>query len=213
MKQNDIDQKNGSSHREQIAEQPKLADREYFGRRPKSGIRPIFLSNDPSQPKKKYTTKEIKPHETIKINFSSLLTNISYNRVKEEDLFDRSFVIDFYVLTTKNVDPLSIEKKIFDAKKREMIHMFREECNELSFHKHIWNPDNFMYLNVKDVIYWHVAEIFWKYLETDKKDFVDIKKKLIKNRKRFQFFYSSTYPDVYSFVEKWGVELRNNENS
>ena len=27
------------------------------------------------------------------------LTNVSYNGVKEEDLFDRSFVFDIYVLT------------------------------------------------------------------------------------------------------------------
>ena len=29
-----------------------------------------------------------------------------------------------------------------------MICMFWEECNEPSFYKHIWNPENFLYLNV-----------------------------------------------------------------
>lgn len=26
----------------------------------------------------------------------------------------------------------------------------------------------------------------------------------------FQFVYSNVYPEIYSFVEKWGIDLRNN---
>ena len=87
------------------------------------------------------------------------MTNILYNEVKEEDLFDRSFAFDVYVLTTKKINPFSLERKIFVIKNREMIHMFWEECNEPSFYKHICKPDNFIYLNGKSVIYPHVADI------------------------------------------------------
>ena len=52
------------------------------------------------------------------------LTNVSYNGVKEEDLFDRSFVFDIYVLTTKNINRFTLERNIFDVKDREMINMF-----------------------------------------------------------------------------------------
>ena len=38
------DRKNRDSDRQQIAKQPKLADREHFGRRTKNGRRPRFLS-------------------------------------------------------------------------------------------------------------------------------------------------------------------------
>ena len=47
--------------------------------------------------------------------------NISYNGVKEHNLYDRSFVFDIYVLTTKNINPFLLERKIFDAKNRRMI--------------------------------------------------------------------------------------------
>ena len=43
---------------------------------------------------KKYETKKIKPHNITKIKSKNFLTNISYNRVKEGDLFDRNFVFD-----------------------------------------------------------------------------------------------------------------------
>ena len=62
-----------------------------------------------------------------------LLTNISYNNIKEEDLLDRNFVFDVYMSTTKNINPFSLETKISDLKNREMIQMFWEECNEPSF--------------------------------------------------------------------------------
>ena len=64
-----------------------------------------------------------------------------------------------------------------------MVHMFWEECNESSFYKHICKPDNFMYLNGKNGIYQQVADIVWKYLEDDERNFDKIKKKLIENKK------------------------------
>ena len=66
-----------------------------------------------------------------------------------------------------------------------------------------------MYLNSKNVIYPHVTDIVWKYLEEDEGNFDKIKKKLIENKTIFQFVYSSTYSEVYSFVEKRRIDLRN----
>ena len=101
----------------------------------------FFFNNNASQPKKrKYETKKIKPYNTTQIKSQNFLTNISYNGVKEEDLFDRSFVFNIYVLTTKNINPFSLEIKIFDIKDSEMINMFWEDCNEPSFYKHICQP-------------------------------------------------------------------------
>ena len=89
-----------------------------------------------------------------------------------------------------------------------MINICSEECNDASFCKHICKPKNVIYLNKKDVIYPHVADIVQKYLEEDEENFEKIKKKLIKNKNTFQFVYSSVYPEFYSFVEKQGIELK-----
>ena len=62
-------------------------------------------------------------------------------------------------MATKNINPFSLERKMFDLKNREMIQMFCEECNEPSFYKHICQPDNFMYLNGKNVIHPYVVEV------------------------------------------------------
>ena len=88
--------------------------------------------------------------------------------------------------------------------------MFWEDCNELSFYKNICQPDNFLYLNGKNVIYLQVVKIVMNYIETDDQDFDKLKRKLIENKKIFQFLYLSVYPKVYSFVAKRGANMRNN---
>ena len=138
------------------------------------------------------------------------MTTISYNGVKEEYLFDRWFVFDIYVLTTKNINPFSLEKKMFNVKDREMINMFWEVCNESSFCKRVCQPDNFLHLNGKNVIYPRVSEIVIDYIEIDENNFSKLKRKLIENQKAFQFVHTSVYAEVYSFVETRGVDVRNN---
>ena len=147
-------------------------------------------------------------YNTTRIKSQNFLTNISYNGVKEENLFDRSFVFDIYVLTTKNINPFSLERKIFDVKDKEMISMFWEDCNKPSFYKYICQPQNFLYLNGKNIIYPRAAEIVMNYKEADGKTFDKLKRKLIENKKIFQFVYSSAYPEVYSFA--LALDLRNN---
>ena len=47
------------------------------------------------------------------------------------------------------------------------------------------------------------------YIEADDKNFDKLTRKLIENKKIFQFIYLNVYPDVHSFVEKGGVDMRN----
>ena len=153
MKQNDGNGR--GSDRPKIAEQSKFVDRKYFkgGKKMKEDL-DFFFNNNASQPKKrKYKTKKTKPYNTTRIKSRNFLTNISYNGVKEEDLCDKTFVFDVHVLTTKNINPFSLERKVFDLKNKEMIIMFWKDCNEPSFYTHICKPDNFLYLNGKNVIY------------------------------------------------------------
>ena len=87
--------------------------------------------------------------------------------------------------------------------------MFWEKCNEPRFYKHICQPDNIMYLNCKNVIHPHVAEIVWIYIKKDETNFDKMKEKLRENKKIFQFVYSTVYPEVYTSIKKRGIELEN----
>ena len=81
----------------------------------------FFFNNNASHPKKrKYETTKIKWYNMTRVKSPNFLMNIAYNRVKE-DLFDRSFVFDINVLTTKNINPFSLEFFFLDVQDREMM--------------------------------------------------------------------------------------------
>ena len=54
-----------------------------------------------------------------------------------------------------------------------------------------------------------MAEIVMNYIEVNENNFNNLKRKLIKNQNIFQYLYASIYPEVDSFVEKRGVDMRN----
>ena len=58
----------------------------------------FFFSDKLCQPRKKNVTKKIKSYNTTTIKSRNFSSNIFYNGVKEEDLFDRNFVFDVYRL-------------------------------------------------------------------------------------------------------------------
>ena len=80
----------------------------------------FFLSNKYCQPKKICGEKDkAVQHNQDKI--LKLFIQLFYNGVKEEDLFDRNLVFDVYTLITKNINPFSLERKIYDVKNREIL--------------------------------------------------------------------------------------------
>lgn len=115
------------------------------------------------------------------------MTNIFYKRVKDENLFDSSLVFDISILTTKNINLFFLKRKIFDVKDRETINKFWEDCNECSLYKHACQPDNFLYLNEKNVIYLLVTEIVMNYIQANENNFNKLRRKLIENQKIFQY--------------------------
>lgn len=66
-----------------------------------------------------------------------------------------------------------------------------------------------MYLNGKNVLYPCVTEIVWNHIRDDKEKFNNMTRKFVENKKIFQFAYSYSYHEIYSFVEKRSLDLRN----
>ena len=78
---------------------------------------------------KKYTTTRIKSR-----NF---LSNIAYIGISKEDYYNENFAFDVYLLLTKNLNPFSLDRKLADKTKHEMIYMLWQECIPTKFYKHI----------------------------------------------------------------------------
>ena len=83
-----------------------------------------------------------------------------------------------------------------------MIDMFWEDCNDPSLYKHICQPDNFLYLKGKKVIYPSVAEIVMNYIEADENNFRKLKRKPIKNQKIFNIFMQASTLKSIALLKK-----------
>ena len=119
----------------------------------KSAKSPDFSQDNNAIMKKLFT------YTTIRIKLQNFLSNMSYVSINKEDFYNRNFVFDIKTLLTKNLYPFSLDTKLNDQKKREMIYMLWKECMLNDFYKYICTEENFLYLNVKNVLYPRVSEI------------------------------------------------------
>ena len=72
---------------------------------------------------KKYTTTRIKSR-----NF---LSNVAYIGISKEDYYNENFAFDVYLLLTKNLNPFSLDRKLVDKTKPEMIYMLWVHPNKI----------------------------------------------------------------------------------
>ena len=86
--------------------------------------------------------------------------------------------------------------------------MLWDECIEKTFYKHICENGNFIYLNSKNVLYSKTGQIVLDYLNKDPKNIVLLRRCLQKHMKVIQFVYSRCFPDIYSLIEKQGINLK-----
>ena len=152
--------------------------------------------------------RRIKPYTNSRIKTRNFLLNISYTGVKGEDFVDNTFTFDAITLLTKNINPFSLERKIVDAKNREIIYILWDVCIEKTFYKHICENDNFICLNGNNFLYTKAAQIVLDYLNKDPENIILLRRCLQKHMKVIQFAYSRCFPEIYSLIDKRGINLK-----
>ena len=60
-------------------------------------------------------------YTTTRIKSRNFLSNIAYMGISKEDYYNENFVFDVYLLVTKNLNPFSLDRKLADKTKHEMI--------------------------------------------------------------------------------------------
>ena len=152
--------------------------------------------------------RRIKPYTSSRIKCRNFLSNISYTGVKSEDFVDNDFTFDTITLITKNINPFSLERKIIDAKNRDVMYMLWDDCIEKTFYKDICEKDNFVHLNSKNVLCSKTAQIVLDYLNKDASNIVRLRTCLQNHMKTIRFVYSRCFPEIYSLIDKRGIDLK-----
>ena len=69
-----------------------------------------------------------KKSTTTRIKSTNFLSSISYMGVNKEDFYNKNFVSDIYTLITKNLNQFSLDGKLSDQNKHELVDMPWKEC-------------------------------------------------------------------------------------
>ena len=165
------------------------------------------LFQDNNAIKKKFF---FKTYTTTRIKSRNFLSNISFFGINKEEFQNRNFVFDFYTLLTRNLNPFSLDRKLNDQNKHEMIYMLWKECMQNDFYKYVCTGENFLYINGKNVLYLKAAEIIWKFIQADEKNFNKLQNNVCQFKNMFEYVYSNVYPEVYCSTERRGFDLRSN---
>ena len=117
----------------------------------------------------KYTATRIK-YSPIRIKSRNFLSNISYTGINKNGFYNESFILDAYFLLVKNLNPFSLQRKLSDKLKQEMVYMLWRECIPIEFYRHICEEKNFVYLNGRDVGQPGVLEIVGNFIDQGKEN-------------------------------------------
>ena len=141
-----------------------------------------------------------------RVKSRNFLSNISYNSVSNSDFYNENFILDVYILFVKNLNPFSLQRKISDKFKRDMIYMLLRECILQEFYRYICQEENFKCLNGRDVNQPGVLKIVRKFIDQDKENLRLLQK--CPANYIFQSVYSYTFPEIYTMSEKRGIDMK-----
>ena len=141
-----------------------------------------YFFQDNNAIRRKYTTTRIKSR-----NF---LSNIAYVGINKEDYYNKNFIFDVYLLLTKNLDSFSLDRKLADKTKHEMIYMLWKECMPFKFYRYICQENFFfLYLNGKTVLQPKVLEIISEFIDADEGNYRLLQNNLSCYKNIFQYVY------------------------
>ena len=173
---------------------------------------PDFFPTEKSIAKRKkvrYTATRIK-YSPTRVKSRNFLSNIGYNSINKADFYNENFILDVFILLVKNLNPFSLQRKISDKFKHEMIYMLWRECVPAAFYRFICQEENFKYLNGRGVSEPGVLEIVGKFVDENKNNLRLLQQCLANYKDIFQYVYSYTFPEIYTMSEKRGIDMKSN---
>ena len=157
---------------------------------------------DINPPGKKYTTTRIQSRNFI--------SNIAYVGKNKEDFYNKNFILDVYLLATKNINLFSLDRKLADKNKHEMIYMLWKDCIPHKFYQHVCEEKIFVYLNDKNVLQPKVVEIITYFMQESEENYKDLRNNLPSYKTIFQYVYSNDFPEIYCSTKRRGFDLKSN---
>ena len=154
-------------------------------------------------PKKKMS-KNVN-YSPTKVKARNFLTNVSYNRIKNSDFENRSFIIDCYSFILLYLNPFYLKRKFENILDREFVKVIWCLLMLNNFYNFISQSENFKVLNKLKLKYQEANEILKSFTD-DKTQFQMLKDFLIRNLTHYQFVFGNLFPKCFARIDEYGVK-------
>ena len=144
-------------------------------------------------------------YSPTKVKARNFLTNVSYNRIKNSDFENRSFIIDCYSFILLYLNPFYLERKFENILDREFVNVIWCLLMPNDFYNFISQSENFKTLNKLKLKYQEANEIVKSFTD-DETQFQMLKNFLIRNSTHYQFVFGNLFPKCFARIDEYGVK-------
>ena len=144
-------------------------------------------------------------YSPTKVKARNFLTNVSYNRIKNSDFENSSFIIDSTVLYCYICICFYLERKFENILDREFVNVIWCLLMPNDFYNFISQSENLETLNKLKLKYQDANEIVKSFTDNETqlqmlKDF------LIRNSTHYQLVFGNLFPKCFARIDKYGVK-------
>ena len=142
----------------------------------------------------------------MKVKAQSFLTNLSYKRVKKDDLLNENFIIDCISFILFYLNPFYLEQKFDDAADRDKVETLWTCFIPNEFYFYICQGENYQSLNkitlkynmANKIVCDYVNQYGIKSLRTFFKQYANV----------YQFVYSTLFPKYFCRIDNDAIQSR-----
>ena len=150
--------------------------------------------------------KRKKVYSLAKVKARNFLTNLSYKRVKKDDLLNENFIIDCISLTLFNLNPFYLERKFDDAADRDKVETLWTCFIPNEFYFYICKGENYQLLNKITLKYNVANKIVCDYVNQNGINSLTNFFKQYANV--YQFVYSTLFPKYLCRIDNNAIQSR-----
>ena len=122
----------------------------------------------------------------------NFLTNISYNRVKDEDFNNRKFIIDCYSFILLYLNPLYLDRKFKNSIEKDYVEALSQLQIPNDFYDFICRPENYKILNKLKLKFQQTTKIVKTYTD-DLVGYQQLQTSFNQNAKVIQCVYENLF--------------------
>ena len=119
-----------------------------------------------------------------------------------------NFIIDLLTYTLQFFSPIDIGRKLNDEDEQKMVKFIWERCVPLDFSAEIYKPENFLILSNPKITFNKANKIVKKWIQ-ERENIGEVCELIKNNFKHLHYVFSSLFPKVYSRINQFGIQNKN----